>query len=84
MTLYIYIYIKKKVVRQCHTLCDNMVQHKSQFIQTNPPSSLDSSRPWLDDMIGRANEVLNALLRLRKHQMASEQRLNATDTQVSK
>lgn len=24
-------------------------------------------------MIGRANEVLNALLRLRKHQLASEQ-----------
>ncbi|KAI8976754.1 hypothetical protein BDB01DRAFT_304860 [Pilobolus umbonatus] len=29
--------------------------------------------PWLDDMITQANEVLNALLRLRKQQMASDQ-----------
>ncbi|KAG2208528.1 hypothetical protein INT47_010224 [Mucor saturninus] len=63
----------EEVVRQCHTLCDNMVQRKSQFIRQTSPSELDSTRPWLDDMIGRANEVLNALLRLRKHQMASEQ-----------
>lgn len=37
-------------------------------------------RPWLDDMISRANEVLNALLRLRKHQLAAEHaRLHKTD-----
>lgn len=28
--------------------------------------------PWLDDMIKKSNEVLNALLRLRKHQIAVE------------
>lgn len=74
-----------KVVRQCHTLCDNMVQRKSQFINSSTSSyqDLNSTRPWLDDMIGRANEVLNALLRLRKHQMASEQQLlTAPDQQV--
>jgi hypothetical protein len=60
-----------QVVLQCNTLCDNMMQHKDQFINTNPEQS--STRPLLDDMIGRANEVLNALLRLRKHQIASEQ-----------
>ncbi|GAA5798919.1 hypothetical protein HPULCUR_004327 [Helicostylum pulchrum] len=67
----------EEVVRQCHTLCDNMVQRKSQFINSHSSTStyqdLNSTRPWLDDMIGRANEVLNALLRLRKHQLASEQ-----------
>lgn len=53
-----------------------MGQRKSQFIQSttsDQPEEFNSTRPWLDDMIGRANEVLNALLRLRKHQMASEQ-----------
>ncbi|KAG2230368.1 hypothetical protein INT48_007663 [Thamnidium elegans] len=54
-----------------------MVQRKSQFINSHSSTStyqdLNSTRPWLDDMIGRANEVLNALLRLRKHQLASEQ-----------
>jgi vacuolar-type H+-ATPase subunit D/Vma8 len=49
-----------------------MIQRKSQFVNTQQPPDLASTRPWLDDMIGRANEVLNALLRLRKHQIASE------------
>lgn len=30
-------------------------------------------QPWLDDMITRANEVLNALLRLQKHQLAAQE-----------
>lgn len=51
-----------------------MIQRKTQFITSqHQPQDLASTRPWLDDMIGRANEVLNALLRLRKHQIASEQ-----------
>jgi hypothetical protein len=33
----------------------------------------------LDDMIGRANEVLNALLRLRKHQLATKNRRHSND-----
>jgi vacuolar-type H+-ATPase subunit D/Vma8 len=55
-----------------------MIQRKSQFINSQQQQQdLASTQPWLDDMIGRANEVLNALLRLRKHQLASEQyRLN--------
>ncbi|KAI8646957.1 hypothetical protein BD408DRAFT_409502 [Parasitella parasitica] len=60
-----------QVVSQCNTLCDNIIQHKDQFINHDHEQS--STRPLLDDMIGRANEVLNALLRLRKHQIASEQ-----------
>ncbi|KAF7730970.1 hypothetical protein EC973_001016 [Apophysomyces ossiformis] len=31
-----------------------------------------ATRPWLDHMIRQANEVLNALLRLRKHQMTAD------------
>ena len=30
-------------------------------------------QPWLEDMISRANEVLNALLRLQKQQMAAQE-----------
>ncbi|KAF1805156.1 GATA-type zinc finger transcription factor [Mucor lusitanicus] len=61
-----------QVVLQCNTLSDNMTQHKDQFINYHHHEH-SSTRPLLDDMIGRANEVLNALLRLRKHQIASEQ-----------
>lgn len=39
--------------------------HKNQINR----SEYTSSRPLLDDMIQSANEVLNALLRLRKHQL---------------
>jgi len=49
-----------------------MIQHRDQFINHRHHEH-SSTRPLLDDMIGRANEVLNALLRLRKHQIASEQ-----------
>ncbi|CEP12715.1 hypothetical protein [Parasitella parasitica] len=62
-----------QVVLQCNKLCDNIIQHKDQFINHNHHQEQSSTRPLLDDMIGRANEVLNALLRLRKHQIASEQ-----------
>ncbi|KAK4519245.1 uncharacterized protein ATC70_009477 [Mucor velutinosus] len=61
-----------QVVLQCNTLSDIMIQHKDQFINHHH-HEYSSTRPLLDDMIGRANEVLNALLRLRKHQIASEQ-----------
>lgn len=50
-----------------------MNQKKISIVEDdNYFSSSLSMRPWLDDMIGRANEVLNALLRLRKHQLAAE------------
>lgn len=50
-----------------------MNQKKNSIVENdNYFSNPTSMRPWLDDMIGRANEVLNALLRLRKHQLAAE------------
>ncbi|KAI8993725.1 hypothetical protein BDB01DRAFT_847567 [Pilobolus umbonatus] len=66
-----------EVVKQCNTLRQNMLQRKSQFIDyhsnTVSNKEVEMTQPWLEDMIGRANEVLNALLRLRKHQIATEQ-----------
>lgn len=70
-----------------------MYRRKSSIIETdNRFSNPTLMRPWLDDMISKANEVLNALLRLRKHQLAAEyarlhrisdhQHLGRTDKQV--
>jgi hypothetical protein len=71
-----------------------MNQKKSSIVETddNYFSNPTLMGPWLDDMISRANEVLNALLRLRKHQLAAEharlhripdhQHLGRTDRQV--
>jgi hypothetical protein len=68
-----------------------MNQRKSSIVDADNNPTL--MRPWLDDMISRANEVLNALLRLRKHQLAAEsarlhripdhQHLGRTDRQVN-
>lgn len=49
-----------------------MAQQKPMLLDQDYFSDSTNMRPWLDGMIGRANEVLNALLRLRKHQMAAE------------
>lgn len=49
-----------------------MNEKKTSMMDETYFSNPTSMRPWLDDMIGRANEVLNALLRLRKHQLAAE------------
>ncbi|KAG0186694.1 hypothetical protein DFQ28_007428, partial [Apophysomyces sp. BC1034] len=50
--------------------------HDNQF---HDPTA---TRPWLDHMIRQANEVLNALLRLRKHQMTADfVRLHGTETE---
>ncbi|KAI8336971.1 hypothetical protein BC941DRAFT_426264, partial [Chlamydoabsidia padenii] len=57
-----------QVVQQANSLCDNMVHYKPYLLSS---TSHDELRPWMDDMIGKANEVLNALLRLRKQQMVS-------------
>ncbi|ORE18776.1 hypothetical protein BCV71DRAFT_226745 [Rhizopus microsporus] len=62
-----------EVVYQCNIICDNMVQGKGQFLHLQSQQDMESTRLWLDDMVNRANEVLNALLRLRKYQMAAEQ-----------
>lgn len=50
-----------QVISQCHSLSDNMNQLKQ--------TDYMPSRPLLDDMIQSANQVLNALLRLRKYQL---------------
>ncbi|ORZ08409.1 hypothetical protein BCR42DRAFT_495510 [Absidia repens] len=61
-----------QVVRQANSLCDNMVHYKPYLLSANTTVNHDEElQPWMDDMIGKANEVLNALLRLRKHQMVS-------------
>lgn len=54
------------MIQICHSLAEN-IGDKKQTI-TN---QFDGT-PWLEDMIQKANEVLNALLRLRKHQMTIE------------
>ncbi|KAI8643685.1 hypothetical protein BD408DRAFT_442362 [Parasitella parasitica] len=63
----------EQVVQHCNSLATNMTERKHSIVGndysfTNP----NNMRPWLDDMISKANEVLNALLRLRKHQLAAE------------
>ncbi|KAI9478575.1 MAG: hypothetical protein EXX96DRAFT_252383 [Benjaminiella poitrasii] len=66
----------EEVVQQCNTLSDYMVQSKQQFISSYSNGEILSTRPLLDDMILKANEVLNALLRIRKHQILSEEQKN--------
>jgi hypothetical protein len=48
-----------------------ILQQQDEYF--NNPSLV---HPWFDEMIGRANEVLNALLRLKKYQLASEHPLH--------
>jgi hypothetical protein len=36
-------------------------------------SSLPTLKPWLDEMINKANHILNALLRLRKQQLMTKE-----------
>jgi hypothetical protein len=56
-----------------------MTQQKHQLLDQDYFCDSTKVRPWLDGMIGRANEVLNALLRLRKQQMTAEMtRLHGT------
>lgn len=61
-----------QVVQQANSLCDNMAHYKPYLLSASTTSQHDDElRPWMDSMIGKANEVLNALLRLRKQQMVS-------------
>ncbi|KAI8099034.1 uncharacterized protein BX664DRAFT_320225 [Halteromyces radiatus] len=70
----------QEVIRQCYYLSDNMTQQKHLLLDQDYFCDSTKMQPWLDGMIGRANEVLNALLRLRKHQMAAEiARLHGND-----
>lgn len=53
------------VIQECHTLSDTIISNKNEI--------LNSKLNNLDDMIHSANEVLNALLRLRKHQLSQSE-----------
>lgn len=83
------------MIKHCNCLTESVNQKKSSIVDNNEDyfSNPTLMRPWLDDMIGRANEVLNALLRLRKHQLAAEyakahrvstQQQNVRDAEVKK
>ncbi|KAI9491260.1 hypothetical protein BDB00DRAFT_833697 [Zychaea mexicana] len=60
-----------QVVNNCTTMRETMLRQ-----QSNMPVDahlLANSQPWLDDMIGHANEILNALLRMQKQQLAAQE-----------
>ncbi|KAL1930196.1 hypothetical protein VTP01DRAFT_1350 [Rhizomucor pusillus] len=64
-----------QIIEQCSSMRDTVSRERtwcssSQFPLLTPDGN---PRPWVDEMIGRANEVLNALLRLQKHQLAAQQ-----------
>ncbi|KAI9469962.1 MAG: hypothetical protein EXX96DRAFT_588203 [Benjaminiella poitrasii] len=72
----------EEVIKHCNSLVDNMNGKKQTIIENDDYFGNSSHmRPWLDDMISKANEVLNALLRLRKYQLAAEYaRIHRTNT----
>ncbi|KAJ8659137.1 hypothetical protein O0I10_005176 [Lichtheimia ornata] len=50
-----------QIIHHCQHICDSIIaQQRNQDV--------GDPRPWLDELIGRANEILNALLNLRKQQ----------------
>ncbi|KAI8391442.1 uncharacterized protein BYT42DRAFT_194430 [Radiomyces spectabilis] len=64
-----------EIIHECHGLSENMTHQKRALTQRYHETFHHQdlmSRPWLDDMVGKANKVLNALLRLRKYQLAVE------------
>lgn len=61
------------------------MQQKKQSILEDESylSNASITNPWLDDMIKKANEILNSLLRLRKYQLAAENaRMHSIEGQV--
>ncbi|KAI8889745.1 GATA-domain-containing protein [Backusella circina FSU 941] len=67
-----------EVTHHCDILSQDMTHRKPVILQQQGEYFNNSSlvHPWFDEMIGRANEVLNALLRLKKYQLASEHPLH--------
>ncbi|KAI8887692.1 GATA-domain-containing protein [Backusella circina FSU 941] len=55
-----------QVIRQSRLLSENMNQKRNSILDQQYDD------PWLDEMINQANDVLNALIRLRKHQLAAD------------
>ncbi|ORY93613.1 hypothetical protein BCR43DRAFT_497238 [Syncephalastrum racemosum] len=69
-----------QIVNNCSGMRDTMVDQQ-HHVSLAPDDAMlfllwqnqQQKQPWLDDMITRANEVLNALLRLQKHQLAAQE-----------
>ncbi|KAI9277639.1 hypothetical protein BY458DRAFT_97476 [Sporodiniella umbellata] len=55
-----------EIIIQCMSLGKHMEGKEAGFF-----CKTDGENPWLDDMIFKANQILNALLRLRKQQLAA-------------
>ncbi|CAO3703235.1 unnamed protein product [Rhizopus stolonifer] len=56
-----------EIIEQCKSLGRHMDEKRGGFFCQS-----ESEKPWLNDMIGKANQILNALLRLRKQQLAMD------------
>ncbi|CDH54007.1 predicted protein [Lichtheimia corymbifera JMRC:FSU:9682] len=56
------------IAKHCLTIHDTVRQQRLTTTELN-----SSHQPWLDDMITEANELLNALLRIQKQQLFSQQ-----------
>ncbi|KAI7887499.1 GATA-domain-containing protein [Lichtheimia hyalospora FSU 10163] len=56
------------IAKHCLTIHDTVRQQRSTTTDLN-----SNQQPWLDDMITEANELLNALLRIQKQQLFSQQ-----------
>ncbi|KAG0736718.1 hypothetical protein G6F22_012671 [Rhizopus arrhizus] len=57
-----------EIIHHCSTLGRQMMNKRGIEI-----SSLPTLKPWLDEMINKANHILNALLRLRKQQLMTRE-----------
>ncbi|KAG1153021.1 hypothetical protein G6F38_000009 [Rhizopus arrhizus] len=57
-----------EIIHHCSTLGRQMMNKRGIEI-----SSLPTLKPWLDEMINKANHILNALLRLRKQQLMTNE-----------
>ncbi|KAI8973265.1 hypothetical protein BDF20DRAFT_823510, partial [Mycotypha africana] len=75
-----------QVINNCNAVSEHMHLKRASIYRIEDYfCDANLMRPWLDDMIGKSNEILNALLRLRKHQIAAEQaRLHRITTSTSK
>ncbi|CEG71249.1 Putative GATA-type sexual development transcription factor NsdD [Rhizopus microsporus] len=67
-----------EIIYHC-SIIGKLIREKSSAELNN----IYTIKPWLDEMIDKANQLLNALLRLRKQQMAAEQMLNAHQTSAN-
>ncbi|CAO3613388.1 unnamed protein product [Cunninghamella echinulata] len=69
-----------QVVQQSHGLFENIIHYKPYLIS---PQHTTELQPWMDEMIGKANQVLNSLLRLRKYQLSQSSSLSSSSLSSS-